>query len=116
MIEAIANALRTARIRATREIGLQDALGAALQAAALSFEREVQLGSSNRIDFLVGDIGVEVKVAGSRGEVVRQLQRYALVERIAGLVLVTTCLRHAHLPDTLANKPLRVVHLFGGSL
>lgn len=115
-VEAIVACLSHIKLRAGRELAMQDTIATALAGAGIVFGREVQLAPTNRIDFLVEDVGIEAKVAGGHGEVLRQLHRYAEEERVAGLVLVTTCLRHRRMPHELLGKPLRVVHLFGGSL
>lgn len=115
-VNGIINALQNLPRRAGHETVLQDAIADAFTRAGLDFDREVVLGRTSRIDFLVGDIGIEVKVAGSRADVIRQLHRYSQEERIAVLVLATTCMRHARMPESLSDKPVRVVHLFGGSL
>lgn len=71
--------------------------------------REVRLGSRDRIDFLVGRVGVEVKVGGTLAEVVRQLLRYAERDEIDSLVLVTTQQRHRGAPRELNGKPVLVI-------
>ena len=90
------------------EDDLQAALGLALEHENIAFEREVVLGPRDRIDLLAGDVGIEVKVDGSRASVLRQLQRYAKHERIGALLLVSPRARHLAMPETLGGKPLAV--------
>lgn len=112
-------------VRPTRasEDALQVAVAEALEAArargelAAEVTREARLEdergrSVGRIDFLVGEVGLELKVAGFRSEVIRQVAGYARSSRIALIVLAST--RAALLtdwPDTLVGKPIVLVHL-----
>lgn len=79
-------------------------------------DREVSLSPRDRIDFLLpSGLGIEVKVAGTPGDVWRQLGRYAGHERVARLLLVTTRARHARGgPLELAGKPVGYIVLRGG--
>lgn len=108
--ETVAAALRRYRFRFADEDRLQVLLGQALAAEGLPVEREVRLDPRNRIDFLVGGVGVEAKVAGSAADVRRQLDRYARFDRVDGLVLVTTKAAH-RFPSEVRGKPLEVVSL-----
>jgi hypothetical protein len=74
---------------------------------------EARLSGRDRIDFLAGPVGIEVKIAGSAADVTRQLRRYATHPEIGALVLVTTRARHRALPRQIGGKPLRVVFLSG---
>lgn len=94
------------------ELALQDAVGVALAAARIRFQREVALSASSRPDFLVEDsIAVEVKVDGAARTVLRQLTRYLLHESITSAVLVTTRARHRAMPTTVLGKQIIVVWL-----
>jgi len=82
--------------------------------AALGAQREVRVGSADRIDFLLpGGLGVEVKINGSLSGLTRQVHRYAQREEISALIVVTTRHRLAQLPDTMHGKPVRVVKVGG---
>lgn len=77
--------------------------------------REAQLpGVRGRIDFLVGEVGIEVKVDGGLSPVTRQLHRYLEVEALAGVLLVTTVASHLAVPREMLGKPVTVVRLTGG--
>ena len=100
------------------EARVQVTLAAAMHRAGIVFEREVEIiprGGRlhfDRIDFLVGDgPGLEVKIEGSRAEVLRQLDRYAESPRIAHLMLVTTRAQLHTMPKELREKPLEVLYL-----
>ena len=105
------------RLPTSSEKLLQDAIGAILEAAEIPFEREVALSREDIIDFLVdGHWGVEVKIDGALSAVTRQLHRYMQSERVSGIALVTTRMRHFAIPRELHGKPIDLVHLIGGAL
>ena len=103
--------LRAFRFHFTTEAELQRQIAAALERVHQAFEREHSLGPAGRIDFLVGQVGIEVKIKGSVTEVGWQLQRYAEHVEVAGLLLITARAQHRELPTMLNDKPLRVFHL-----
>lgn len=91
---------------------LQDGLAVVL--GPLGAAREVRLGPTDRIDFLLpGGVGVEVKVDGSLPALTRQVHRYAQRAEISALLIVTSRRRLAALPEEMNGKPVRVV-LVGG--
>jgi hypothetical protein len=103
----LARRLGRYRFPVSVEKAMQDAVESALLAEKLEFRREVTRGA-DRIDFVVGSVGVELKVKGSAGEVQRQLERYALWEDLTELVLVTSKGAHRALPSVVGGKPLIV--------
>lgn len=110
-------ALHTARFRYSSEAELQNGIAQALTAAGIEHEPEAALSAGERIDFLVGAVGIEVKVGGSAAEVFRQLMRYAESPRIDSLIVVTDKVRIARgLPDSALRKHIDVVSLAEGSL
>lgn len=108
-------ALRRCRFRFANEAQLQAALAGALAAAGFPVEREVPVGGG-RIDLVVGRVGLEVKVAGARAQVLRQLRRYADPSRLDALVLVTTRARQLDMPADVAGVPLEIVELVTNGL
>lgn len=114
----VVEVLSAYRFRWTSEDDLQAGVHGALSAAGLDPVREVRLSARDRIDVLVGTVGVEVKVArpgstASAEQVTAQLQRYAAHEQITELVLVTTTVRHKRVPAEVGGVPVRVVVLGG---
>lgn len=78
-------------------------------------KREFALTVYDRPDFfdVEGGIVVEVKIKGSAGSVLIQLERYSLIESVKGLVLVTTRATQAlRMPYVINGKPLAICHLF----
>jgi hypothetical protein len=108
-LEQIDRLLRGHRFRFTDEDQLQEGITAVLERAGFSPQREVRLGAADRIDIMVGSIGIEVKIAGSATGVFEQLQRYAAHEEITALVLVTS--KYQRLPDEAGGKPLSTISL-----
>lgn len=111
----IVDAVQGTTFTYTDEVRLHDELATALAAAGVDHAREVRLSGRDRIDFLTADgCGVEVKVAGPRASVLRQLHRYAEHDDVRTLALVTTQAHHlTRMPTHLNGKPLTVVPLIG---
>ncbi|MGN6693878.1 MAG: hypothetical protein ACTHN0_06840 [Aquihabitans sp.] len=84
------------------------------------YVREVRVDERNRLDFVVqiaGDVvGVEVKIAGSRRDVLRQLTRYAQLDQIDELLLVTTKANHHRMPTHINGKPVLLCSLVEAGL
>jgi hypothetical protein len=99
------------RLASDDEALLQNAMAEAF--VGLPFEREHSFSRHDRVDFFFKEAGiaVEVKVAGSPNEVLRQLHRYAQHEDVKALLLVTTRAAHRLLPGELNGKRLQVVHM-----
>lgn len=111
----IVRILQGYRFNITDEAELQEGISRVLRERGLTFEREYSLSSADRIDFLVNNIGVEIKIGSSRAQVLRQLHRYAQHEEIKGLVVVTTKATHT-IPDFISRKPVMLLNLsVGGS-
>lgn len=61
-----------------------------LRERGIPFHREFKLTDTDRIDFLVGTIGVECKVDGSALALARQIGRYESSPMLTSLVIVVT--------------------------
>jgi hypothetical protein len=109
--ETIAQAIERRQFHYSNEWELQRGVAIVLDELKLEFHKEVVLGPKQRIDFLVGKVGIEVKVDMSLAGVTRQLWHYADSPQIEALILVTT--RHVHrgLPLEMKGKPLFVIYL-----
>ena len=107
-IEAL---LKSKRYRFTDEGTLQVGLGRVFTMAEIVYEAEVRLSPADRIDFLVGTVGIEVKVQGTNEAAHMQLLRYAEHERILGLLLVSSTRRINDIPSLMRGKPVRVVYV-----
>jgi len=100
--EHIIDLLSTAYLPVLNEKKMQDAIGELLTENGIMFGREFILQARDRIDFIVGTVGIEVKIKGSYTQVASQLLRYAESELVTHLILVTTRASHRkllHLPN-----------------
>lgn len=93
------------------EASLQFGITNQLIMVGIEHTREVRLSPTDRIDFMVGAIGVEVKTGGSRTALIRQLHRYAQSGRVDELLLVTTAPNLAALPRMLVRTSIRTLVL-----
>jgi len=76
----------------------------------IDFERECKIGPGSYIDFLIGDVGVEVKLKGqSRSRIQEQIRRYAKFDQVGKILLVTGTA--IHLPAFIESKPCRTLSL-----
>lgn len=98
----------------TSEAELQRGIAQVLVEDGITHTREAILTVTDRIDFLVGGVGIEVKVDGSLSSVTRQLHRYAQLGEIESLILVTTRMRHCNIPSELNGK--RIAYIWLSSL
>jgi len=114
VVDAIVSAIRGARFSFATEAELQAGIARILAAAGIDAAREVVLSARDRIDFLVGNVGVEVKIDGSHSALLRQLDRYAGLPQIGALVVVCGSTRLGRLPAALRDKPVRGVTILRG--
>jgi hypothetical protein len=109
---ALVTLLRRHRFLFASESELQAGIADVLRAAGIPFGREVKIGERDRIDFLVGSVGVEVKINGSPENLIRQLHRYAQSPAISELLVVSSrCKLTGGLPETLSEKPIVALSL-----
>lgn len=101
--------LESRRFPLTEERKTQSFIAAELTMAGISFRREVKLGDGDRIDFLIGNVGVEIKLKGQRREIYRQCERYCGHDDVAALVLATNAAMG--MPHTIRGKSVFIAHL-----
>ncbi len=100
--------LRTWKIPTWDEKNMQAGVEIAFRDAGIAFDREAKL-SLGTIDFLVGTIGVECKLSGTKARVMEQLLRYACDEKVTELLLVTNIAAHRCLHKIeMQGKPVSV--------
>lgn len=97
--------------RFSGERALQDGIEILLKNRGIEYLREFSLSPRDRIDFMVGKIGIEIKVDSSASQVQRQLWRYAEDDRVSSLILVTTKMAHKQIAYEILEKPVIIVHL-----
>lgn len=72
-------------------------------------QREVRLSDKDIIDFMVGDIGLEIKLGGQAKRIYRQMQRYCAHDKIKAIVLITN--KSMGLPREIDSKPTYILNL-----
>lgn len=114
--EEILTTLSARRIVGLSEAVVQDSIESVLRQAGIEHIREARLSERDRIDFLIGDIGIEVKTKGSRSSLIRQLGRYAQHEQVNTLILASSVRRLLYAsPDDVLGVPIYKHLLQGGT-
>ena len=110
-LRRVADALASVRMPAQpEEYDIHAAVADALAAAGLAYVHEYRLGPRNRIDFLVGRVGIEVKKGRpATSDLTRQLRRYLAADALDGLIVVTQ--RVTAVPGEICGKPVMLVSL-----
>ncbi len=72
------------------EVQLHQALSTVLDQAGHAHVREYRLDANNRADFWLDGLVIEVKVAGSLADALRQVGRYISLPQVRGVLLATT--------------------------
>ncbi len=116
MAARLLEALRSNRFSFSSEDGLQRGIALALQGARIPYEREVRLSATDRPDFMVQGIAIEVKIDGSANALLRQLHRYASHPRVTAIVVVTNRARLTSQPPNINGRPVHVVSLLESGL
>lgn len=68
----------------------------------LEFKREFHLDNNNIIDFLVCQLGIEVKINAQRRAIYKQCERYCEFDQIKQLLLITN--RSMGFPEQINGK------------
>lgn len=77
----------------------------------IEFQHEYRLSSDSRIDFLSGNIGVEVKKSTVKDkDLLKQLKKYSESDKISKIILVTT--KSVNIPSFINNKQIYIVNLY----
>lgn len=100
----------------TTEPQMHEEVARLLVRLKLVFEWEKVLGPGVRLDFFLpaSAVAIECKVEPKRGEVLRQIKRYAERPEVKAVVLM--CRRPIDLPETLSGKRVQCVALWRGGL
>ena len=111
----IVTIIQSRKIDVSTEAASHAAIAAALCENDIHARVEVRLSDRDRIDVLAGSVGVEIKTAYTRREIMRQLKRYSEHDRIEALVLATAKPWPGRV-DRVGGKPLFVASLSRGWL
>ena len=77
----------------------------------IEFQHEYRLSSDSRIDFLSGNIGIEVKKSTVKDkDLLKQLKKYSESDKISKIILVTT--KSVNIPSFINNKQIYIVNLY----
>ena len=110
-IEDLAQTIAGQRYNFGCEDDLQIAIASVLSNSSIPFSREYKLTATDRPDFLVGKVAIEVKVDGSAVALTRQVHRYAQSKEVDAVLVVTSRSRHRNIPREMNGKPVRVLYL-----
>ncbi len=91
------------------ESTVQKQVAEALTEAAINFDREYRLDPHNRIDFMAGITGIEVKLKGSRRAILRQVTRYCDFAVLGNLILLSSVAMG--MPQAINGRRIRIVSL-----
>lgn len=81
-----------------------------LKKSGLQYKHEARIGVGCRIDYLVGDVGIEIKKGKpAHAALVRQLRRYAACDGVRSIIVLTQ--RSVSLPSEVCGKPVRALSL-----
>lgn len=107
----VAQALGTIRCSASAaEDELHAQVAQALGAAGIEAAHEARLAPRCRIDFLAGEIGIEIKKKRpERAKLIAQLARYAACPQVRALVVVAP--RGVNLPRRIGGKSVTMIAL-----
>lgn len=91
-------------LRTNTESNLQADVEQVLIDEGIPFRREFAFNANDRIDFLANKSdGIECKIGGACGEVLRQLSRYAYCEQCGSILLVTRKATHRKIDGVVIN-------------
>jgi hypothetical protein len=114
-ISQLAGTIQTGTYTFTTEDELQAGISEHLTAAGIEHTREVRLSAGlGRVDLMVGQVAVEVKIAGGWQALARQVMRYTHAAEVDGILVVTTKMAHLQaLPTQMGAKPIIGMFLNG---
>lgn len=107
----VSDVLRRYAIYGEDELAVQNGVEDILAAEGIEYVREWQATARDRPDFWLPDehAVIECKVDGSTSEVERQLSRYASIDGVLAIVLLTTMVRHSGVSSCINGVPVDVV-------
>lgn len=115
-LQQLARNLEAFRYDTSSEDAVQRGVSAALRSVGVAAEREVQV-ECGRLDFLTADgVAIEVKLHGGTNDLLRQIHRYAQLDQVKAILVVTSRHRLAQMPRELNAKPVAVALLVGSAL
>lgn len=107
--QEIIRILSGTRFPLSNEKLLQAAIEEEFDAHGVEHLREHRLSDADIIDFTVGRIGLEVKIKGTKREIFRQVERYAVHDIIDEIILATNV--PMGMPAEINGKAVHVFNL-----
>lgn len=99
------------------EVILQDGIETALLRNGVYFKRERSISKKDRPDFMLPNgIAIEVKIAGTRSQFLRQASRYLENSNVDSLLLVGTPYWISTIPSEMHGKPLGSLRILASML
>ena len=105
MFEKIVSLLQNAPLNPVRELDLQLDIVSLFDSHGIEYTREHSLSDKDRIDFSVGDIGIECKVSTSPLKLARQVSRYT--KYFKKIIVVSA--QKLELPTTICDVPVTFI-------
>lgn len=94
-----------------QETQIHSIIAESLVKNGIEFQHEYRLSSDSRIDFLSGNIGIEVKKSTVKDkDLLKQLKKYSESDKISKIILVTT--KSVNIPSFINNKQINIVNLY----
>ena len=94
-----------------QETQIHSIIAESLVKNGIEFQHEYRLSSDSRIDFLSGNIGIEVKKSTVKDkDLLKQLKKYSQSNKISKIILVTT--KSVNIPSDINNKQIYIVNLY----
>lgn len=94
-----------------QETQIHSIIAESLVKNGIEFQHEYRLSSDSRIDFLSGNIGIEVKKSTVKDKnLLKQLKKYSESDKISKIILVTT--KSVNIPSIINNKQIYIVNLY----
>ncbi|MER9768948.1 hypothetical protein NKJ09_23120 [Mesorhizobium sp. M0189] len=103
-VQQIMALLAKLRLPLSDEKRLQAAIADEFTLADIHHEREVRLSPADVIDFMSGQVGIEVKIKGSKRAIYHQVERYAQHDALKELILVSNVAMG--FPPEINGKPV----------
>jgi len=108
-IQELYGALQHVKFDLSSEKSLQLQIAKRLDEKGISYKKEFIFDKTSTIDFLIDDIGVEIKIKGAKKDIYKQCLRYSTYEQVKQILLVTNVAQG--MPKTLNEKPVYILNL-----
>lgn len=108
LAQRISGIINAHRFTYANEKELQFGLGLAFVGAGLVFANEYRLSNGSSIPDFMFEFGLvgEVKIGGSRNDLIRQIHRYAEFDDVCAILVITSKNSHRPLPESIDDKPV----------